>query len=350
MSSLAYLPSSPTLFNSGTRHTQMSSCYLVDSPARRARLDLRPLRAGRPAVEVRRRHRHRVVAGALARLADPRHQRPVQRHRAVAAHARRLGRRGQPGRPAQGRGLRLPGAVAPRRRGVPRAARQHRRGRPPHPQPQPGATGSPTSSCAGSRPTSAWSLFDPDEVPELPDLWGEAFDAAYRAAEAEGRLRAPGRRPRALRPDDAHAGADRQRLDDLQGRRQPHLQPDRARPATSCTCPTCAPRSSRSPATARPRCATSARSTSPRTWSPPTAPARRLGQAAGDRAHRGAAARPGHRHQLLPEPRRPRRQPAVAAGRPGRDGAAGRLLRAARCRSTPPRRWRCRPGSPRRST
>ncbi|MDQ2850244.1 MAG: ATP cone domain-containing protein, partial [Actinomycetota bacterium] len=32
MSSLTYLPSSPTLFNSGTRHTQMSSCYLVDSP------------------------------------------------------------------------------------------------------------------------------------------------------------------------------------------------------------------------------------------------------------------------------------------------------------------------------
>jgi hypothetical protein len=25
-------PSSPTLFNSGTRHTQMSSCFLVDSP------------------------------------------------------------------------------------------------------------------------------------------------------------------------------------------------------------------------------------------------------------------------------------------------------------------------------
>jgi ribonucleoside-diphosphate reductase alpha chain len=27
-----YLPSSPTLFNSGTRHSQMSSCYLLDSP------------------------------------------------------------------------------------------------------------------------------------------------------------------------------------------------------------------------------------------------------------------------------------------------------------------------------
>ena len=32
MSSLAYLPSSPTLFNSGTTHPQMSSCYLLDSP------------------------------------------------------------------------------------------------------------------------------------------------------------------------------------------------------------------------------------------------------------------------------------------------------------------------------
>jgi ribonucleoside-diphosphate reductase alpha chain len=32
MSSLAYLPSSPTLFNSGTTHSQMSRCYLLDSP------------------------------------------------------------------------------------------------------------------------------------------------------------------------------------------------------------------------------------------------------------------------------------------------------------------------------
>lgn len=32
ISSLAYLPSSPTLFNAGTRHTQLSSCYLLDSP------------------------------------------------------------------------------------------------------------------------------------------------------------------------------------------------------------------------------------------------------------------------------------------------------------------------------
>ena len=33
MSTFRYLPSSPTLFNSGTSHPQMSSCYLLDSPA-----------------------------------------------------------------------------------------------------------------------------------------------------------------------------------------------------------------------------------------------------------------------------------------------------------------------------
>jgi len=32
ISSFEYMPSSPTLFNSGTRHAQMSSCYLLDSP------------------------------------------------------------------------------------------------------------------------------------------------------------------------------------------------------------------------------------------------------------------------------------------------------------------------------
>lgn len=32
-SNLEYLPSSPTLFNSGTRHEQLSSCFLLDSPS-----------------------------------------------------------------------------------------------------------------------------------------------------------------------------------------------------------------------------------------------------------------------------------------------------------------------------
>jgi ribonucleoside-diphosphate reductase alpha chain len=34
-----------------------------------------------------------------------------------------------------------------------------------------------------------WSLFDPKEVPELVDTWGEAFDAAYVAAESAGKAR-----------------------------------------------------------------------------------------------------------------------------------------------------------------
>ena len=31
-SNLDYIASSPTLFNAGTRHEQLSSCFLLDSP------------------------------------------------------------------------------------------------------------------------------------------------------------------------------------------------------------------------------------------------------------------------------------------------------------------------------
>ncbi len=34
-----------------------------------------------------------------------------------------------------------------------------------------------------------WSLFDPSTVPELPDLFGPDFDAAYVQAEARGLAR-----------------------------------------------------------------------------------------------------------------------------------------------------------------
>ena len=39
-----------------------------------------------------------------------------------------------------------------------------------------------------------WSLFDPKAVPELPDLYGDAFDAAYAQAEAAGWPRRRSRR------------------------------------------------------------------------------------------------------------------------------------------------------------
>ena len=137
MSSLAYLPSSPTLFNSGTRHTQMSSCYLVDSPrddldsiyARYQQVARLSKFAGGIGIAFSRvRSRGALIRGTNGAL---------QRHRAVPADPRLVGGRGQPGRPAQGRRVRLPRAMAPGRRGVPRAQGQHRRGRPAHPQPQP---------------------------------------------------------------------------------------------------------------------------------------------------------------------------------------------------------------------
>ena len=137
ISSLDYMPATPTLFNCGTAHPQMSSCYLARLARRHPRVDLRPLHRRRPAVEVRRRHRPGVPPGAQPGLADPGHQRPEQRHRPVAQDARLVGVGGQPGRQAQGRGVRVPRDVARRHRGVPRAPRQHRRRGAAHPQPQP---------------------------------------------------------------------------------------------------------------------------------------------------------------------------------------------------------------------
>ncbi len=90
-----------------------------------------------------------------------------------------------------------------------------------------------------------WSLIDPDAVPELPDLWGEGFDARLPGRRGGRPVRAAGQGPGPVRQDDADAGPDRQRLDDVQGRQQRQVQPDRHARARWCTCPTCAPRSPR---------------------------------------------------------------------------------------------------------
>ena len=212
--------------------------------ARRPRLHLRPVRAGGQAEQVLRRHRHRLVAGPLPRRADPRHQRRVQRDRAVPADARRLGRGGEPGRPPQGRGLRLPGAVAPRHRGVPRAQGQHRRGGAAHPQPEPGQL-DPGRVHAPGRGGRAVVADRPGRGARPARPVGRGVRRGLPGGRGGRPLRAPGQGPRPVRQDDAHAGADRQRLDDVQGRQQRQVQPDRRRPGTWCTCRTCAPRSPR---------------------------------------------------------------------------------------------------------
>ena len=65
LSSFDFMSSTPTLFNSGTRRSQLSSCYLT-TVARRPRRHLRGDQGKRPAVQVRRRPRQRLDAGARA--------------------------------------------------------------------------------------------------------------------------------------------------------------------------------------------------------------------------------------------------------------------------------------------
>jgi ribonucleoside-diphosphate reductase alpha chain len=54
------------------------------------------------------------------------------------------------------------------------------------------------------------------------------ISSGLRTGRTPGQGRAHGARTRAVRADDAHAGADRQRLDDVQGQVQPRQQPDAA--------------------------------------------------------------------------------------------------------------------------
>ncbi len=194
-SSLEYLPSSPTLFNAGTRHEQLSSCFLLDSPDDHLETHLPALHRRRDALEVLGRHRARLPPRALARLADRGHQRPLERHRALAQDARRVGGGGESGRQAQGRLLRVPRALARRHRGVPRAARQHRRRGAPHAQPEPRRTGCRTCSCAR---VEADGTVEPVRsrrtVPDLPDLYGDEFDAALRRRRSRRAARQDRRR------------------------------------------------------------------------------------------------------------------------------------------------------------
>jgi ribonucleoside-diphosphate reductase alpha chain len=186
MSSLAYLPSSPTLFNSGTRHTQMSSCYLVDSP--RDDLDSIYSRYGQVA-------RLSKFAGGIGIA--------FSRVRSRGALIR--------GTNGQSNGIvpflrTLDSSVAAVNQGGRRKGAACVYLEPWHPDVEEflelrDNTGEdarrthnlnlanwvPDEFMRRVEADADWSLIDPDQAPELPDLWGEAFDAAYRRAEAEGR-------------------------------------------------------------------------------------------------------------------------------------------------------------------
>ncbi|MFD5271323.1 ribonucleoside-diphosphate reductase subunit alpha [Streptomyces sp. NPDC058335] len=185
MSRLDYLPSSPTLFNSGTRHPQMSSCYLLDSPLDEldsiydryhqvARLSKHAGGIGLSYSRIRSR-------GSLIRGTNGHSNGIVPFLKTLDASVA-----------AVNQGGRRKGAAAVyletwhsdveeflelRDNTGEDARRTHNLNL---------AHWVPDEFMRRVDADGQWSLFSPADVPELVDLWGAEFDAAYRAAEAKG--------------------------------------------------------------------------------------------------------------------------------------------------------------------
>ncbi|MFD9816850.1 ribonucleoside-diphosphate reductase subunit alpha [Streptomyces sp. NPDC059080] len=185
-SSLSYLPSSPTLFNSGTRHPQMSSCYLLDSPLDEldsiydryhqvARLSKHAGGIGLSYSRIRAR-------GSLIRGTNGHSNGIVPFLRTLDASVA-----------AVNQGGRRKGAACVyletwhadieeflelRDNTGEEARRTHNLNI---------AHWIPDEFMRRVEADADWSLFSPSDAPELVDLWGDEFDAAYRTAEAEGR-------------------------------------------------------------------------------------------------------------------------------------------------------------------
>ncbi|WP_067800900.1 ribonucleoside-diphosphate reductase subunit alpha [Actinomadura formosensis] len=187
LSTLSYLPSSPTLFNSAARRPQLSSCFLLDSPrdelesiyeryGQVARLSKYAGGIGISWTKVRSR-------GSLIRGTNGHSNGIVPWLRTLDASVA-----------AVNQGGRRKGAACvylePWHADIEEflelrdntgedARRTHNLNL---------ANWIPDEFMRRVEADATWSLFDPQEVPELADLWGEAFDEAYRAAERDGRF------------------------------------------------------------------------------------------------------------------------------------------------------------------
>ncbi|MEU6813463.1 ribonucleoside-diphosphate reductase subunit alpha [Streptomyces sp. NPDC046860] len=185
MSRLDYLPSSPTLFNSGTRHPQMSSCYLLDSPLDEldsiydryhqvARLSKHAGGIGLSYSRIRSR-------GSLIRGTNGHSNGIVPFLKTLDASVA-----------AVNQGGRRKGAAAVyletwhsdieeflelRDNTGEDARRTHNLNL---------AHWIPDEFMRRVNVDEQWSLFSPADVPELVDLWGPEFEAAYRKAEESG--------------------------------------------------------------------------------------------------------------------------------------------------------------------
>jgi ribonucleoside-diphosphate reductase alpha chain len=184
-SRLEYLPSSPTLFNAGTRYEQLSSCFLLDSPAdhladiyaRYTDVALLSKFSGGIGLAY-----HRVrCRGSLIESTNGHSNGVVPWLKTLDASVA-----------AVNQGGKRKGACCVyletwhadieeflelRDNTGDEARRTHNLNL---------ANWVPDLFMRRVESGADWSLFDPKDVPQLPDLWGDAFEAAYEAAEAAG--------------------------------------------------------------------------------------------------------------------------------------------------------------------
>ncbi|MFF1404920.1 ribonucleoside-diphosphate reductase subunit alpha [Streptomyces sp. NPDC058294] len=188
MSRLDYLPSSPTLFNSGTRHPQMSSCYLLDSPLDEldsiydryhqvARLSKHAGGIGLSYSRIRSR-------GSLIRGTNGHSNGIVPFLKTLDASVAAVNqggrRKGAAAVYLETWHLDIEEFLELRDNTGEDARRTHNLNL---------AHWVPDEFMRRVNADGQWSLFSPADVPELVDLWGEEFDAAYRRAEAAGLAR-----------------------------------------------------------------------------------------------------------------------------------------------------------------
>ncbi len=184
-STLEYLPSSPTMFNAGTRHEQLSSCFLLDSPADHLvgiyerYTDVAKLSKFSGGIGLA---YHRVRSrGSLIESTNGHSNGIVPWLKTLDASVSAVNQGGkrkgaccvylEPWHADVEEFLSLRDNTGDE------ASRTHNLNL---------ANWIPDLFMRRVEADADWSLFDPKLVPELPDLWGDDFERAYGAAEAAG--------------------------------------------------------------------------------------------------------------------------------------------------------------------
>jgi ribonucleoside-diphosphate reductase alpha chain len=185
LSSLDYIPSSPTLFNAGTRHEQLSSCFLLDSPEDSLESiydkykDVALLSKFSGGIGIA---WHRVRSeGSLIRATNGLSNGIVPWLKtldsSVAAVNQGGKRKGAACVYLEPWHADVEAFLELRENTGDEARRTHHLNL---------ANWIPDLFMRRVEADEQWSLLDPKDVPELPDLYGEAFDEAYTQAEARG--------------------------------------------------------------------------------------------------------------------------------------------------------------------